>query len=78
MGGRLALRGMEDFGIGSFADGYDWLIDYWNPAVDVCAIKMKLVFVSWETKRLDVLSVIVLSWHDLKVHLMGRKTSIQW
>ena len=78
MGGWFALRGVEDFGVRLFVDGDIRVVDYLDPAVEVWVLELELVFVSWEARGLDVLSVVVLGWHDLKVHLVRRETSIHW
>lgn len=76
LGDWLALRGVEDFGVGSFVDGDDWVVDYLDPAVEVWVIELELILVSWEARRLDVLSVVVLGRYDFEVHLLRRETNI--
>lgn len=47
-----------------------------HSAVQICALYLELVLVSWEAKWLDVLSMVVLRRQDFKVHLMRRETGI--
>ena len=76
MGGRLAFGRMEDFRVGAFVDGDARVSDDLHSAVQVCALYLELVLVSWEAKWLDVFSMVVLRRQDFKVHLMRRETGI--